>query len=112
MIFGDPHFTTLDNTTYTFNGLGEYTIVAIDDEAFEMQARTTRTSGRGLGTAFSAAAAKERGTATVEARIDQKGNFEFKFVLGFESVWLTNKGPKSVCNFLLISLAARKLYSW
>ena len=84
LIFGDPHFTTLDNTTYTFNGLGEYTIVAIDDEAFEMQARTARTSGRGLGTAFSAAAAKERGTATVEARINQKGNFEFKFVLGFD----------------------------
>ena len=49
-----------------------------------MQARTARTSGRGLGTAFSAAAAKERGTATVEARINQKGSFKFKFVLGFD----------------------------
>lgn len=76
LVFGDPHFTTLDNTTYTFNGLGEYTIVTIDDGAFQMQARTVRTSGRGLGTVFSAAAAKEQGTATVEARINQIGYLE------------------------------------
>ena len=81
LVFGDPHFTTLDNTTYTFNGLGEYTIVTIDDGAFQMQARTVRTSGRGLGTVFSAAAAKEQGTATVEARINQIGNVVVCFLV-------------------------------
>lgn len=74
-IWGDPHFTTLDNTTYTFNGLGEYTMTVIDNGVFEMQARTRRTTGRGLGTVFSAAAAKEENTAIVEGRIDNKGNF-------------------------------------
>lgn len=76
LIWGDPHFTTLDNTTFTFNGLGEYTMVTIDDGVFEMQARTTRTSGRGLGTVFSAAAAQEHGTAVVEARVNKTGELE------------------------------------
>ena len=73
MIWGDPHFVTLDNKSFTFNGLGEYTMVAIDNGAFELQARTVRTSGRGLGTVFSAAAAKEMNTATVEGRINNNG---------------------------------------
>ena len=76
LLWGDPHFTTLDNTTFTFNGLGEYTMVTIDDGAFELQARTVRTSGRGLGTVFSAAAAKERCTAVVEARVNKTGELE------------------------------------
>lgn len=74
LIWGDPHFSTLDNKTYTFNGLGEYTMVVIDNGVFEMQARTKRTSGRGLGTVFSAAAAKEQDAAVVEGRIDNNGN--------------------------------------
>lgn len=77
MIFGDPHFITLDNTTFTFNGLGEYTMITIDNGAFEMQARTVRTTGRGLATVFSAAAAKEQDTVVVEARINENGNLEF-----------------------------------
>ena len=52
-------------------------MVAIDNGAFEMQARTVRTIGRGLGTVFSAAAAREQDTVVVEARINEKGNLEF-----------------------------------
>ena len=74
LIWGDPHFITLDNKSFTFNGLGEYTMVAIDDGTFELQARTKRTSGRGLGTVFSAAAAKEMNTPAVEGRINSNGN--------------------------------------
>lgn len=42
--FGDPHFTTLDGFTYTFNGHGEYTMIKSTDEnvTFELQARTGR----------------------------------------------------------------------
>ncbi|CAF1120774.1 unnamed protein product [Adineta steineri] len=29
--WGDPHFTTLDGTSYTFNGYGEYTYLAISE---------------------------------------------------------------------------------
>ena len=49
-------------------------MVAIDDGTFELQARTKRTSGRGLGTVFSAAAAKEMNTPAVEGRINTNGN--------------------------------------
>lgn len=74
LIWGDPHFVTLDNKIYTFNGLGEYTMITIDNVGFELQARTKKTSGRGLGTVFSAAAAKEANTAVVEGRINSQGN--------------------------------------
>jgi len=41
--WGDPHFTTLDGTTYTFNGFGEYTYLAIQNQSliFNSQIRTT-----------------------------------------------------------------------
>jgi len=39
--WGDPHFTTLDNFTYTFNGLGEYVLLRAPGENVEFQARTT-----------------------------------------------------------------------
>lgn len=74
LIWGDPHFVTLDNKSFTFNGLGEYTMVAIDDGTFELQARTKKTSGRGLGTVFSAAAAKAMNTPEVEGRLNSNGN--------------------------------------
>lgn len=38
--FGDPHVTTLDNRTYTFNGLGEYVLLRVPGGDFEIQART------------------------------------------------------------------------
>lgn len=39
-----------------------------------LQARTKKTSGRGLGTVFSAAVAKEANTAAVEGRINSQGS--------------------------------------
>ncbi|XP_022107056.1 mucin-like protein [Acanthaster planci] len=45
--WGDPHVRTLDGLDYTFNGLGEYTLVLIEDPGrgeriFELQGRTQR----------------------------------------------------------------------
>ncbi|XP_022108963.1 uncharacterized protein LOC110989125 [Acanthaster planci] len=45
--WGDPHVRTLDGLDYTFNGLGEYTLVLIEDpdrgeRIFELQGRTQR----------------------------------------------------------------------
>ena len=41
---GDPHFTTADNVTYTFNGLGEYILTKNRDltetNAVEIQVRS------------------------------------------------------------------------
>ncbi|XP_069119594.1 uncharacterized protein [Argopecten irradians] len=41
-LFGDPHFTTLDNFSFTFNGKGEYTMLKVDtgNHSLELQART------------------------------------------------------------------------
>jgi len=40
--FGDPHVTTLDGLTYTFNGLGEFVLMRVPDQSIEIQARTGR----------------------------------------------------------------------
>ena len=37
---GDPHITTIDGFTYTFNGVGEFIIVNASSGEFQMQGRT------------------------------------------------------------------------
>ena len=46
MLFGDPHFRTFDGLPYTFNGLGEYTLVDANngDSEILLQARTADAS--------------------------------------------------------------------
>ena len=72
--FGDPHIKTLDGGNYTFNGIGEYTIVNADNGAFILQARTQLAPG-GLSkaTIFTAGAAKENGTDKVEVKLKSGG---------------------------------------
>ncbi|XP_077993149.1 uncharacterized protein LOC144447117 [Glandiceps talaboti] len=41
-MFGDPHLVTLDGANYTFNGLGEYTLVNVTQMFFQLQGRTDR----------------------------------------------------------------------
>jgi len=39
--WGDPHITTLDGLTYTFNGVGEYVLLrSMGEERVEFQGRT------------------------------------------------------------------------
>ena len=52
--WGDPHINTLDGRMYTFNGLGEYTLVQLGDQ-FELQARTDIVPGT-TATQFTACA--------------------------------------------------------
>ena len=40
--FGDPHIRTLDGLEYSFNGLGEYTLIETTDSNFTLQGRTSR----------------------------------------------------------------------
>ncbi len=42
--FGDPHIISLDNYAYTFNGLGEYTVINVRNGLFIMQGRTKQPS--------------------------------------------------------------------
>ena len=43
-MFGDPHISTLDGKSYTFNGWGEYVLLKIktNDTDFSLQCRTER----------------------------------------------------------------------
>ena len=36
---GDPHFLTLDNLEYTFNGYSEFTFLRVKEIGFEIQVR-------------------------------------------------------------------------
>lgn len=67
--FGDPHIKTLDDKDYTFNGIGEYTMVDANNGSFLLQARTVLAPGNlSIATVFSAGAAKEYNTSKVEVR--------------------------------------------
>lgn len=57
--FGDPHITTLDNVTYTFNGLGDFLLVQAQDtnSSFRLEGRTAQT-GSAKATNFIAFAAQ------------------------------------------------------
>jgi hypothetical protein len=37
---GDPHVTSYDNLTYTFNGYGKFILSKAKDNSFEIQAKT------------------------------------------------------------------------
>ena len=78
--WGDPHFRTLDGHNFTFNGLGEYDLLTIDDikYAFVLQARTEqakRINGTLTdATIFSAFAAKSGNTSMhVELNAEKNG---------------------------------------
>jgi len=51
---GDPHITTLDGKTYTFNGRGEYILVKALETGFMFQGRTEPVSDTSNATQFSA----------------------------------------------------------
>ena len=60
---GDPHIRTTDGLDYTFNGLGEYTLIVTTDKNFTLQGRTARAldnDGKEMqATIFSAFAAQD-----------------------------------------------------
>ena len=72
--WGDPHIKTLDDRSYTFNGLGEFVMVDANEGQFQLQARTKRAQGNNTkATIFSAGAAKEENTSIIEIRVKPKG---------------------------------------
>ncbi|XP_070175147.1 uncharacterized protein [Littorina saxatilis] len=66
--WGDPHITTLDERQYTFNGLGEYTLISIEtvNVTFTFQGRTglaeTENGSLSKATVFTAFGLEENGT--------------------------------------------------
>ena len=73
-LWGDPHIVTLDTGNYTFNGLGEFTMVDVKDGMFQLQARTKLAKGEGTATVFVAAVAKEEDTSTVQVSLKDEGH--------------------------------------
>ena len=71
--YGDPHIRTLDGFEYTFNGLGEYTLVETTYDEFTLQGRTTKArDDKGQetdATVFSAFAATDRDSDTVHVEM-------------------------------------------
>ena len=67
---GDPHIVTLDGLQYTFNGRGEYELIVSSDGSFSVQGRMIQALNAGgnpsLGTVFSALAARQIGSDTVQ----------------------------------------------
>lgn len=74
-VFGDPHFYTFDNMTYTFNGKGEFVLVRADTvrHKLDVQARFEEIPNNIYGTAratvLTAVAAQENTSVVVEVRI-------------------------------------------
>jgi len=72
--WGDPHIKTLDDRNYTFNGLGEYVMIDAQNGTFQLQARTKTAQGNStVATIFSAGAAKEDNTSTIEVQVKEGG---------------------------------------
>ncbi|KAL4219782.1 hypothetical protein ACF0H5_020194 [Mactra antiquata] len=78
--WGDPHFQTLDGLSYTFNGLGEYTLLQMEmgNKTFNLQARTQRAvkSDGTLSdaTIFSAFAAMDETNASFHVELNRAKN--------------------------------------
>ena len=75
--YGDPHIRTIDGFQYTFNGLGEYTLVETTLGNFVLQGRTAlaldATGTTTKATVFSAFAAKEVDSDTVHVEMTATG---------------------------------------
>ncbi|WAR24056.1 MUC4-like protein, partial [Mya arenaria] len=75
--WGDPHFQTLDGMNFTFNGLGEFTLLQIEtaNMSYYLQARTTRAVKQdgnvSDATIFSAFASMDDTGANIHVELNQ-----------------------------------------
>ncbi|XP_063193914.1 mucin-4 isoform X1 [Chroicocephalus ridibundus] len=85
--FGDPHITTLDGLTYTFNGLGDFVLLLASgaQTSFVLHGRTAQT-GMAQATNFVAFAAQyiSATTTTVEWTVGSQG--EIQVLLNKETI--------------------------
>ena len=74
---GDPHLLTLDGYQYTFNGKGEFILINTIDNSFKLQGRMVSIEINGSkesrGTVFSAIAAKQNDSGTIEVQAGDPG---------------------------------------
>ena len=72
MVWGDPHFLTLDGHGYTFNGLGEFTLLKMENDTFTAQIRTSQTLGTSSVPALDGMPIAATGVMAVAARYRNK----------------------------------------
>merc|ERR1740128_1291654 len=74
-VFGDPHFYTFDNMTYTFNGRGEFVLLRADSQRHKIdvqgrfEAIPNNVYGTSRATVLTAIAAQENTSVVVEVRL-------------------------------------------
>ncbi|XP_060104318.1 sushi domain-containing protein 2 [Heteronotia binoei] len=99
--FGDPHFITFDGTRFTFNGLGEYTVLESDLTSLRVQGRARPASLNGTeakATGFSAIAMQENSSDVVEMRLLEHPSSTLEVLLNHralnfsEQTWMDLKG--------------------
>ena len=76
-VYGDPHVVTLDGHKYTFNGKGEYTLIATDDDSFTLQGRMVEALNRerenSAATVYSALVGRMTDSDTVQIELRPTG---------------------------------------
>ena len=76
-VYGDPHVVTLDGHKYTFNGKGEYILIATDDDSFTLQGRMVEALNRegenSAATVYSALVGRMTDSDTVQIELRPTG---------------------------------------
>ena len=114
-VYGDPHVVTLDGHKYTFNGKGEYTLIATDDDSFTLQGRMVEALNRegenSAATVYSALVGRMTDSDTVQIELRPTGlvaivnGEEITFenngteVLEFQNVLIQDHGNDTVSTF-------------
>ena len=82
---GDPHFLTLDNLEYTFNGYGEFTFLSVKEIGFDVQVRIgplVENRKMSEGTVFKSVATKGLNMNSIQIDLNSLNRVEV-FVEGF-----------------------------
>ena len=110
-VYGDPHVVTLDGHKYTFNGKGEYTMIATDDDSFTLQGRMVeainREGEKSAATVYSALVGRITDSDTVQIELRPTGlvtlvnGEQIAFengteVLEFQNVFLKDHGNDTI----------------
>ncbi|XP_033095614.1 mucin-like protein [Anneissia japonica] len=74
-MFGDPHLQTLDGVEFTFNGLGEYILVDVDDQFIIVQGRTEKFQDFNA-TIFTAFVAQHNGSTKFQISLKENNTFD------------------------------------
>uniref|UniRef100_A0A1X7TQV9 Mucin-like protein n=1 Tax=Amphimedon queenslandica TaxID=400682 RepID=A0A1X7TQV9_AMPQE len=107
LVWGDPHINTLDDATYTFNGLGEYVLLRTINADFEIQARTKLATPNTTATVFSAVALtsdKDR-TEVVEIQVDNDKNQNLIILYNGNDVSANLSAVNDTLDYNTVSLA-------